>query len=919
MTTIVRDNERSHAIDLISLINQSTMQYDLQIKKAGGERTISTGRSNTMFPDVVLYGDLQRTKILQGWELKLPDTLITDETFIKDSQRKANALGLNSCFIWNFTSGVLYVKDEHGVFVVKKQWNNTNHISTRTDVETYRDDWEPLIKEIILEINQFFLTGEITGSTLGEIISDSVVATIITRNKGIVADFLAHNVIRDTIMGAFINVWWDELGNEFAKDEPNKFNAYAKTIILNWTNRIIFAHLIKRYHNAANKISEINIETTPNQANDIFQEITNACDFFNIFSSLDYNACLPENTWSELIELNDFLEENGISEIEQSSLQTILERSVSTTKRELAGQYTTPTKLAEILAKITILDRSGDCIDPCCGTGSIPKAILNYKKEFLNAEAAVSTTWASDKYGYPLQVANISLTSPDSINLPNRIFKHNVLSLKSGTFIGIVNPVNGELMDLEIPTFSSITSNLPFIPFEIINDDDLAIINNIKNEVQENTNCLLSNKSDLYCFIIFALHKLVVPNGRIGLITSNSWLGTSWGKVFLTALTQYYNVNQVHISGTGRWFHNAQVVTVLLILTKKASISSNLGNESINFCVWNKDLQEIKDDESLMNTIVNSSLLNRSLNPDVISLNKYDYEQIGNLLALNLSLNSLFHNVSWILSIKDKLIPLNKVFSVFRGERRGWDEMFYPEQNHNIESTFIKKVLKNARGVTTLCAQADNDAFCCSKSLSDLREQNMTGALNWIRKFESGVNGVGKPLIEVLSRRNMYWYEMRDDSTADICTMMNPDQRLFFARFDEPTFINQRLIGLRVRPEYSDVALNHALLNSILGMFYIEAVGFGRGLGVLDINKDSINSAFMLNPNLVSIENRMNILNKFQLLLNRNVTSTENELDESDRKSFDLAVLSSFGIEDYYSLIKNSLVSMQRTRLSARE
>ena len=75
----------------------------------------------------------------------------------------------------------------------------------------------------------------------------------------------------------------------------------------------------------------------------------------------------------------------------------------------------------------------------------------------------------------------------------------------------------------------------------------------------------------------------------------------------------------------------------------------------------------------------------------------------------------------------------------------------------------------------------------------------------------------------------------------------------------------------------------------------------------------------MLNPNLVSIENRMNILNKFQLLLNRNVTSTENELDESDRKSFDLAVLSSFGIEDYYSLIKNSLVSMQRTRLSARE
>ena len=39
---------------------------------------------------------------------------------------------------------------------------------------------------------------------------------------------------------------------------------------------------------------------------------------------------------------------------------------------------------------------------------------------------------------------------------------------------------------------------------------------------------------------LISLHKLVVPNGRIGLITSNSWLGTSWGKVFLTALTQSF-------------------------------------------------------------------------------------------------------------------------------------------------------------------------------------------------------------------------------------------------------------------------------------------------------------------------------------------------------------------------------------------
>ena len=54
-----------------------------------------------MFPDVVLYGNREQSIILQGWELKMPDVPIEDEAFIKDAQRKAIALNLNSCLIWN--------------------------------------------------------------------------------------------------------------------------------------------------------------------------------------------------------------------------------------------------------------------------------------------------------------------------------------------------------------------------------------------------------------------------------------------------------------------------------------------------------------------------------------------------------------------------------------------------------------------------------------------------------------------------------------------------------------------------------------------------------------------------------------------------------------------------------------------------
>ena len=118
MGTTIRKNERSWGIDLISKINSIASHSNLLIKIAGGESTISTKKGNSMFPDVILYGDTNQSIILQGWELKMPDVLITNDEFIADAQRKANALNLNSCFIWNFTYAVLYIKNKSGDFEI---------------------------------------------------------------------------------------------------------------------------------------------------------------------------------------------------------------------------------------------------------------------------------------------------------------------------------------------------------------------------------------------------------------------------------------------------------------------------------------------------------------------------------------------------------------------------------------------------------------------------------------------------------------------------------------------------------------------------------------------------------------------------------------------------------------------------------
>lgn len=918
MPTIIRRNERSWAISMISDINIRLQTLGLRIVRAGGETTISTGH-HSMFPDVLLYGDANQTQILQGWELKLPDTPITDTTFIADAQRKAISLGLNSCFIWNFSAGVLYVRNEDGAFEIAKQWNETSHIQTRADVEHYKHEWLPAIEQILIEINEYLLTGDIRGSELGNILSDTIVAKIIERNKTLVANELRIACVENARTGAYLSVWWNEVQTDYAADETDMYSAYAKAVMLNWTNRIIFAHLIKSRHNAARAVERLNFDTTVQAANSVFEQITTACDFYNIFNGMEHNEHLPDESWHDLMDLNIFLTDNGVFQIDQGALQNVLENTVAVAKRELNGQFTTPAVLADLLVRITTRDWTGDAIDPCCGTGSIPKAILKRKKEYLrDITQAVSTTWAADKFSFPLQLANISMTDTDAINLPSKVFQGNVFSLQEGNEISITNPINGERMTLHIPPFTTIVSNLPFIPFEKISSEDQIYISNLCCEIERNTHITLSNRSDYYSYILFALHATLASGGLIGVITSNSWLGTSAGREFFKALGYYYRIEQIHISSAGRWFNNAQVVTVITVLSKRDIIHMPSNNEVTAFCTWQKNLSELAENEEARDVIVNSSLLEREIDDSIFKYKPYSYDAISALANMNISLSALFHDVHWLLEIQDKLTPISTVFDVVRGERRGWDTMFYPAPGHGIEQCYIRKVLKNARTVSTLSAQADNDAFCCSVSIADLRNAGHEGALSWISRFENSVNQTGRPLPEVLARSNMHWYEMRDSSTANIVTTMNPDRRLFYAKFDEPTFINQRLIGLKLKRGYNDIALYHALLNSILGMFYIEAVGFGRGLGALDISSTTIRNALMLRPSLITPEQRSLILESFEPLLNRNVLSTEEELMAEDRYLFDNAVLTAYDIEQHYDAIKNSLLSMQRMRLRVR-
>ena len=511
----------------------------------------------------------------------------------------------------------------------------------------------------------------------------------------------------------------------------------------------------------------------------------------------------------------------------------------------------------------------------------------------------------------------MTLAKPNNIGKVLNIFREDVIDLEIGKDITFKDPNNGNDVIKQFPTVNYVVSNLPFIKskeIEVLNPN-ITEINNFIHE-EADTTITLSGKSDIFAYIPFYLHKLLSENGKIGLILSNAWLGTDYGEIFLALIQKFYDIETVVISGKGKWFDNADVVTTFLIAKKRNPNTEPDVNRIISFCTLKESIDAIPDIKQLSENILLGTT------NDIVTIQNYSTYEITNLETFGIPWCGYFANLSWTADISEKLIDCNQVFNFTRGERRGWNPLFYPASGHNIEAEYIKPILKNLRGTAGLYCTADAEAFCCSKSIEELEQLNHTGALEWIKSFENQNNETGVPLTQSLRKANMFWYEMKTDNMADFVANVNYDKSLFIATFNNRSFIDQRMIGLSLKPEFQteNRVLLLALLNSILSMFFIESFGFGRGLGALDLRATKFERDFkLLNFQSLSDTQKQAIKNAFLPISQRNRLPLEQEIEQADRINFERVLLEIFGIAEHYDAIKTSLLHLYKIRFAVKD
>ena len=912
-------NERSWAIDLITHLNQLLGNQHLGIERAGGEHTIQDA-SGTLFPDILLFGDQDGQTILQGWELKMPDTPITNAALIDNAERKARTLRLNSFVVWNVNQAVLYVADEAlKAYEPRTSWSLPGEpADERSDVASRSDAWKALAEDILRDVSQLFQTGVIRDRTLVDTFRNETVIEALFEHVPAAANHLQHVVRTNARFRAEVEEWWHQVKRSYASN--SKLDILATRILAGWAAKIIFTHTLKRICAQAEQIEDLQREAVPSDALALFDTISEVCNFLTVYRQSLGEGHIGEQTWTQLLQVNQFFSELELGGIGSEATQALLHSTVSTAKRKAAGQFTTPQNLARLLVRVSMKDQTGIVLDPCCGTGTIPAAAYDEKRASgLSAHAALSSVWASDKFAFPLQAATLALARPEHMGAVQHVFQNDVMDLKVGDVIPLRDPSSGKAIEKPLPTPDFIISNLPFVQFEDVADTN-PTIDHINERLREYTDAEvhLPGRSDLYAYLPFYLWTLLEPGGHAGLILSNSWLGTDWGRDFRRTLQRFYHIKKVIVSGRGRWFQDADVVTTLLLLQKRENIDQSLEGEKTSFITVLKAMDELNTDDD--HRLLSSRITLNKEAEGWTHVQQYTSTEIERVEEFGVEWSGLFADASWLSNIEDTLIPAHKLFDIGRGERRGWNALFYPSEGHGIEDEYIEPGLKSPASAEGLIATPDIDVFSCSRSIEALETRGDHGALQWIRKFKHETNGTGTPLPEVLDRSDMHWYELRTDTMADLVLPVNPYQRLFVPKLQNRSFVDQRFTRFTLRNENLCADLCHALMNSIVGLFLIEALGFGRGLGALDLSTTRAKRQLhMLDPQHLDTEQKSKVMRAFRPLLERPVKPLAEELSRNDRNAFDEIVLDAYGIRSLHTQIQTSLNTLYQIRMAARD
>jgi type I restriction-modification system DNA methylase subunit len=1011
----VHSNEREFSGQVIVWLNEFIGNGSYPFENVTGETSVKALGETTKFPDVQIWLNRATKQGFCGWELKTPLMPANDSVLLENAANKARAMGADYFVTWNMRNAILWRTPQDNTQVTAE--DKVREYPPIYQISKPEDMWvkpnEILLKERAREILEDLKTIKYDGH-LNQIEADTTffvgrLHKSVDILYPVLSDALMQRVGGDNKFRRELEKWGRTQG--IAKVDDNEFyQAVAKQIIYRLLVRILFYLTLQRQFRF---LPELSISGLGGQAagahlKEVFAR-ARELDWHAVFEEgLQDTIDLPDMAIYEINLLLNDLKRFNFGHMPHDVIGAVFEKLIPQQERHALGQYFTPENLVDFILAFCIRERDDKVLDPTCGTGTFLLRAYNKKMRHLGMvehKQLLPQIWGVDIAHFPAELATINLfrqNLSDYANFP-RIIVSDFFDVKPGDTFDFPPPkadLSSGFTKVKdpMPEFDAAVGNFPFIrqeliektiphykeklenvikrdwlldypeAFEILDKNRDAVLAEIKRNpdaVIGDVEFKLSGQADIYAYLFFHTGRFVKEGGRMGFITSNSWLDVAYGYELQKYMVNNFKIVAILESRCEPWFEDAAVNTVVTIL-ERCSDNKEREKNIVSFVKVKKKLADlipwdVKQDadkrwmglDGLARKVEDAAYsekcydlkTNKCVLNGVATVEDDDFRiRLVKQSDLKAQLDTEQKTAKWGQYLRapqvyfdllnehgDKFVPLNTVADIRRGFTTGINEFFYLDKetiNHwGIEKQFLVPVLKSPKEFDSILIDSkklDNKVFICPKSKEDLKKAGYFGALKYInwgekqqtkgrQKTEAGVpwpktpSVVNKPL----------WYNLGEIQAADFLCNRFFDLRFFFGYNPKKVIDDQTFYGAIIH-NVNDVKIQSALVNTTINYLFVELLGrVSLGEGVLQYAVYEMEDLLTINPSTCNENDREKIINAFNKIAERSVKPIFEEVKMKDRQKLDSLVLEAMGLdpEKYLQPIYDGLTELVRERI----
>lgn len=913
-----------------------------------GLPNVETGGRDNLFPDVVINKTRRSADVLVVFEFKLPfwDPFQEDDPK-EPARQKAVSRRAKYFATSNFRELILWKTEAVNANEPEEQQivnryslseiYNINDIEEQPFKIAIKSSLEKFLKDLLeysagRKQEERMAIDELLIYRLQEVIK---------KLAYYYQDKIYDRAHKDSQFSQDLTKWFNGQGWDFAIETRSDYQKIARQAAYLLANKMLFynALQIKR----PDKLDRLEIPESLTKGGPLescvrgfFNEVLKI-DYETIFTAdfVDLVAFLdsPEVV-AEIKGLVNLLRRYDFSTLGYDVIGRIFERLIPEKERHHLGQYFTNSDIVDLILQFSVKHETDKIFDPACGAGTFlvrayqQKKLLNNR---LSHEEIISALWGNDIAKFPAHLATINLAINDlsvERNYPNIMQKDffNLFAAEKGFELPEnvrkvkLKQLGQEEKEIIYPRwFDCLVGNPPYT-----RQEEMAEMNSSKNYKSELIDKALSygngrkhfeisKRAGIYVYFFIHGTKFLANGGRFGFIVPNAWLDVEYGAGLQKLFLQNYKIITVIESKVERWFTDADINTVIVILEKADGESQKIArdNNLVRFVylfkslrhfipptqdIWEEQLERKRTIDKLIQTIIahddfyqNDEL--RIFPKKQVDLwqEGFDHEKqkyTGGKWGKYLRAPEIFFKI--LEKGKDKLMPLKEVADVRRGITTGVNEFFFLTEEEikrlKIEKEFwmhqdIKGnwqpnyVIKNSRDcklVVVIPQELKYRILMIHKDKKDLKGTNL------LKYIQSGERRGFHKRLTCLTRGRWYDLGQRKPAQININYLINDVAHCFVGSVWVSDDFQELHTSVEIAP----------FLNSTLFWFFQNLAGrINFGGGLLKIQTYELKTLFVLSTEKYKRE----ISEVFEKLASRPVEDIFKELgvESSEKVNFD--------------------------------